>query len=273
MISPPPITPEVVHQIGLNIFSQVLDGVPPDIAQQLRVCRKTVRHGTRTSVFVFSFWDKRQKSGVVDPRYMKYELVYDPDHFYSKGTDWYAEFYLNPNRVYHHVVELLGIMEKPLSKARVKGFSYAGSPAAVAMAHRFDTPSDLNSLPAMLGPMFVELVKTVHPIISPFIESFTQPLSESERRAFILGRAPVRIKGVRSAVDEQERELARGISKELRNRVLKAYEHCCAACGKHQSVVPDTLEMDHIGYGQNSVALVFHLRFGVALFDNGEFPH
>jgi 5-methylcytosine-specific restriction endonuclease McrA len=242
----PPVTPEVVHDIGLNIFAQVCHGVPPAIAEQLRVCRKTVRHGTRTSVFVFSFWDKRQKSGVVDPRYMKYELVFDPDHFYSQGTDWYAEFYLNPNRVYHHVAELIGIMEKPLRQARVKGFSYEGSPAAVALAHRFNTPPDIDSLPAMLGPMFVDLVKTVHPVISPFIESFTQPLSDAERRAFILGRAPARIRGVRSTQDEQERELSRGISKELRKRVLEAYEHCCAACGKHQSVVPDTLEMDHI---------------------------
>lgn len=240
------ITPEQLTATGTAVFEGIIRSLPPRLGARLKPARKAWRHGTRNSVLIWSFWDRNQLSGVVDHRYFQYELVYDPGHFYSRGTDWYVELYINPNRIYHHGAEVASAILPPLRRRCPPRFQVMDEANWFGLIQRFNFPRPLAELAPHVTPLFVELVEQTHPIVQPFIDSFHEPLTPEERAAFILGRAPNRPKNTTAPANASTRELSRAIPPALRSAVLKAYQHRCASCLRTAEDLGAALEIDHV---------------------------
>lgn len=242
-MTPNLVTPESLTPIARIVFERVCAALPAELAARLKSGRNVRRHGTRNSVLLSGFWDRHQKSGVIDHRYLCYEHVYDPDHTYSGGTDWYMGLYLNPNRLYQHPTEVLARLEPALRAVQIPGFEWHRPANWIGIIHRFDFPHPLGELPDCLVPRYVSLVRAVHPILMPVIDAFTQALTPADRAEVIAGRRPAR--AVNAVITADSAELSRTIPSGLRRRVLAAYGHRCAACGTTAARAGAALEIDH----------------------------
>ncbi|MBN8247350.1 MAG: HNH endonuclease [Verrucomicrobia bacterium] len=236
--SPATLTP-ILH----DVFRQVVENLPDGIGTRLKPGRQVTRHGTRSTVLLSGIWDRHLPTCVVDPRYFKYEHVHDPEHFYSGGTDWYLQFYLNPNRIYQNPGELIGRLRPALEAVRIPGFEWHCAPNWIGVIHRFNLPFHPQRLTDYLVPRYTRLVRTIHPILIPILDAFQRDGSAAERAAVIAGRQPARVRNVMPG--PRSAELSRSVSKRMRQQVLSAYAHRCARCRRTPEAAGSPLDLDH----------------------------
>ena len=236
-------TPDNLTPVLHEVFRQVCAALPPELSGRLKPGRRVSRHGTRNTVLLSGIWDRHLKSGVVDPRYLKYEHVYDPDHAYSEGSDWYLQFYLNPNRIYQQPAEVLARIEPQLSSVRLPGFEQFRKPNWIGVIHRFDLAFNPEALVRYLVPRYVGLIRAIHPILIPILDAFDGSLGPEDRARVIAGRKPLRTRN--AAGGEGAAALSRVISSALRTRVLVRYANRCARCGRTAGEADGPLEVDH----------------------------
>jgi hypothetical protein len=236
---PNSITPELLVSVNQVAFRRVLAELPSEIASRLRPVRKPWRHETRNSVIISALRDVHEFSAVIEPCYMQYEHVFDPEHAYSDGTDWYMGFHINPNRLYQNPKEIIARLERDLPRNCPDEFTWRRLPNWIGVMHHFDFAGSLDRLPDYIVPRYVRLIKAAHPILMDIIDAFRAEWSLEERAAVIAGRAPARARNV--APHPRAAELSRNIPPALREEVLALYKHRCACCGA--SGIP--LEVDH----------------------------
>lgn len=238
-----PPSPDNLTPVLRDVFQKVVESLPDGIAPRLKPGRRVTRHGTRNTVLLSGIWDRHLQSGVVDPRYFKYEHVYDPEHFYSEGSDWYLQFYVNPNRIYQNPKEVIARLEPALRAVQIPGFEWHRRPNWIGVIHRFNLPFDPVRLTDYLVPRYLRLIQTIHPILIPILDTFQDVVSWEERAAVIAGRRPAR---VRNAVTTPcSAELSRAISTRMRSLLLTTYAHRCARCRRTADESGFGLELDH----------------------------
>ncbi|MBX3733401.1 MAG: HNH endonuclease [Verrucomicrobiae bacterium] len=236
-------TPDNLTPVLHEVFRQVCAALPPELSGRLKPGRRVTRHGTRNTVLLSGIWDRHLKSGVVDPRYFKYEHVYDPDHAYGEGADWHVQFYLNPNRIYQHPDEVLAKLEPALASVTLPGFEFLRKPNWIGVIHRFDLAYEPDALVRYLVPRYVALIRAIHPVLIAILDAFDGSLGPEDRARVIAGREPLRARN--AAGGEGASVFSRAIASSLRARVLVAYGHRCARCGTMEAAAGSPLEIDH----------------------------
>lgn len=227
----------------LQMFDDVVEELPTEIAQRLTCSRSVRNHGSYRTVLLFNVWDKNQ-SDVLPKQHFCYCLGYDPTHLISGGTDWYFHLWLNTIRIYRDRLSLKKQLETKLSKICPSKFRFQILDRAVEAKVNFNFSGNPNSLIAFLKPYYVQLIKTVHPVLMPVVDQFSIYGAREEIKAEIASRGRIAHKPVRTARPDLVREYTRSIPPSWRIELLEKFGHKCVHCGC--SLKESKHHLDHI---------------------------
>lgn len=204
-------------------------------------------HGTYREVLQFNIWDRNQtiqKIDVLNPWFFNYNLVHLPQkHRYSDGKNtWYLALYLNTTRIYRNQDFIKEHLDKKLSKLKLKGFDYHGSPGY--FRRNFTYKGKMDEFPEYILPHYLELIGEAHPILMPIIDSFTAPLTDEERRQTIAKNVRITPKAFNQTEIEMLRENSRFIPPSWRKILLEKSGGKCVHCSTKLTI--KTARIDHI---------------------------
>ena len=220
-------TKEHLSPHALETFRQVRAALPPHIGERLTSNRRFVTHGSYRTLFLFDIWDKNQND-VLHRQHFKYGLGCDQ----RSGTNQvgHVGLWLNRIRIYRNRDSILEILHREIPRRVPKGFTIKPADRAFNVSAAFNYPDDLSQLPALLVPLYVDLINAFHPLLMPIIDQFTTPLAKGERRAVVAarGRVPVTVSKFRRVGDV--RDYTRSIPPSWKTPILEDYAYCCALC-------------------------------------------
>jgi hypothetical protein len=236
-------TKEQLTPLCQELFNEVAQDLPKEIAERLTCSRAVRNHGSYRTVLLFNIWDKYQ-SDVLPKQHFCYCLGYDPSQLISGGTDWYFHLWLNTIRIYRDRHAVKDRLERRLAKACPKGFHFEVMDRAVQTKINFDWNKSLTDLVQFLRPKFVQLIRATHPVLIPIIDKFSVYGDRSEIKAEVKKRGRISHAPVRTAHPELAEEYARTPPRSWRPEVLAKHNFSCVHCG--QDLHGQKWEMDHI---------------------------
>lgn len=240
-------TKEALTPHLLASFQRAKSLLPADIASRLTSSDHVRNHGSYRTFYLFNVWDVHQTDIL-----HRDHFCYCFGHLTSEvlqqrkndGHAWFLHLWINTIRLYRSQPEIRKILETDLREACPPGFKFRALDRAVEVKHSFDFSAPLTELPVRLVPLYTQLIRAVHPVLLPIIDSFTEPLSKEERRAAILGRKRKYYGPDSHPTRERIREYTRSIPASWRPKILAKFGHKCARCETPLTV--RTAHMDHI---------------------------
>jgi len=225
-------TPETLTPVFSKMFQNVLSTLPQDISSRLKTATKVQRHGTfPQAVFECNIWDRFQPRDVLRRNYFNYNLVYDRFHVYSRGYDWYLQWWVNLTRIKHNRREIEAHLLHEMRRRVPPGFQFNIAPdgGALAWVDSWNTPGSVEALVARIQPSLRTLILAMHPIIVPVVDSFLSASDEAERGEIILGKRTY-IRHSNPAATKLVGDLRRYPTATQKRVILERYAHRCAEC-------------------------------------------
>lgn len=234
-------TPEALTPLCLVAYARMLEQLPEEIAARLTKSRNVQRHGTHGTVLQFNVWDRCQPD-VLHRGYFNYNLVYDPEHIFKNSGEWYFQLWINAIRLYQNQSEIKAYLKTELPKICPAGFRQSYGDYVTAKI-TFDLP-DPSQLADFIVPEYVRLIRAVHRVLMPIIDSFSGTLTREERAAVIASRERIYRRHSDPAATQRNRDYTRTAPLSWRAELLRKYNFKCAACGT--LLTNSNIEMDHI---------------------------
>jgi hypothetical protein len=231
----------------LQTFAKVKAGLPEDIGSRLTSSDHVRNHGSYRTFYLFNVWDVHQAD------------ILHRDHFCycfghltsdalktrkNDGYSWFLHLWINTIRLYRSQQEIRRVLEVDVKKACPTGFKFRATDRFVEAKFSFEFDKHLAQLPEFLAPRYIRLIRAIHPVLLPIIDSFTEPLSKEERRAAILGRKRKYYGPASHPSREKIREYTRSVPPSWRPRILAEFDHKCVRCGKQLTL--GTAHIDHV---------------------------
>lgn len=236
-------TKQELSPYALELFRRVKTTLPPEIGDRLRSSRAFSPHGSYRTLFLFDVWDCNQND-LLNRNYFKYCLGLDNRP--GATNNGYFHLWLSRIRIYRKRAAILATLDRALPRIVPEGFTWKLSNRAFDIQFKFDYPKNLDELPDLLLPRYLNLISAVHPILMPLIDQFTDPLAPGERRAVVAerGRLPFTAPGVYDR--KRVREYTRSIPASWRPILLERHGNRCAnpTCSADLHLVGH--HMDHI---------------------------
>lgn len=207
-----------------------MDRLPPTIAERL-TCSRTVRnHGSYRTILLFNTWDRYQ-SDVLPRQHFVYCLGHDPDHLWTKSTNFYFHLWLNTVRIYRDRLAVKSELERSISRKSFAPFVLTIDDRAISVQFNFNLRSDPQELVPKLISHYVRLIEVMHPVLMPIIDRYSAHGSRPEIKAEIARRGRISVKPPRVANPELVREYTRSVPPTWRSRILAKWGYRCAQCG------------------------------------------
>jgi len=240
-------TKEELTPLLLETFRRTKNKLPSEIGSRLTSSDHVRNHGSYRTFYLFNVWDVHQ-AAILHRDYFCYCFGYLGSEVLKQrkndGKTWFLHLWINAIRLYRSQQEIRQILEVDVRKACPNGFTYRATDRFVEAKMSFEFDRPISDLPDFLTPCYVRLVRAIHPVLLPIIDSFTEPLTKEERRAAILGRKR-KYYGPDSRPSQQlVREYTRSIPPSWRRQVLETFGHRCVRCRKPVDV--RTAHMDHV---------------------------
>ncbi len=252
----PPYTPETLLPAYQTLLTALRHQLPPAMAATLQGRRTVERHGTCSTVFLWTLWHAGQHRDVLPPVYTAWSVNYDPNHFETRHTDWMLKFQCNTVRIYSDRLEPRAYLLERLPAVVPTGFDWHPHPRFLAIERGFDFDGAPASLPPLLLPWLASLVRAVHPVLDDFIERLGPPMPKQRRREFIASRNKPRAR----AGYGQGAAYRHGISSALAEQVLALHGWRCALCGQPIQQEND-LTFDHkIPFSKGGLTVLSNLQ-------------
>ena len=240
-------TKESLSPYVLQAFADAKAELPSKIAHRLTSSNRVRNHGSYRTFYLFNVWDLHQ-ADILHRDHFCYCLGYlgsEPlKQRKNGGHTWFLDLWINKIRLYRSQSEIRQILEVDINRVCPKGFVYRATDRFVEAKLSFEFDGPLSALPEFLTPQYVRLISSVHPVLLPIIDSFTEPLSREERRAAILGRKRRYFGPQAYPTKEHIREYTRSIPPSWRAIILKRFHARCVRCGSVLTI--RTAHMDHI---------------------------
>ncbi|MBI5773137.1 MAG: HNH endonuclease, partial [Verrucomicrobia bacterium] len=133
-------------------------------------------------------------------------------------------------RIYQNQDEIRAHLKKNVPRVCPRPFQYHASEQAVTAKFGFNFTRDLSEFPAFILPHYEKLIRAIHPVLLPIIDSFTEPLSREERKCVIKGRKRIHPTNANRDSIAKVREYSRSIPRTWKIRILEKARHECVLC-------------------------------------------
>lgn len=241
------ITKESLTPILLETFKRVKAKLPPELGGRLTSSGHVRNHGSYRTFYLFNVWDIHQ-ADILSRDHFCYCFGYHGSEALKQrknnGKTWFLHLWINTIRLYRSQQEIRQILEVDVRKACPKGFDYKATDRFVEAKMSFEFEKPLSELPDFMAPHYIKLISSIHPVLLPIIDSFTEPLTKEERRAAILGRKRKYYGPDSYPSRERIREYTRSIPASWRSQILAKFDNECVRCGT--ALESKTAHMDHI---------------------------
>lgn len=234
--------PEDLTPFCLDLFQQLKSRLPAEISTRLKSHPNVKRHGSSRMVYLFNVWDGNQKD-LLKPNYFSYCLGYDPMHRYSPTT-WYFHLWINTVRIYQYSDIIRSALVDIVQSQCPVHFKPEIDRRSVQAVIRSNFNGDLVDFVGEFLPLYEELIGTLHPYLTPIIDSFTYSLSQEEREAVIKSRQRFYCGPKRRMSLEEIRQYTRSVPQSWRAILLRNARERCVLC--QVPIASDDFHADHI---------------------------
>ncbi len=234
--------PEELTPHCLELFERLRARLPAEISGRLKSYPHVKRHGSNRMVYLFNIWDKNQKD-LLQKNYFCYCLGYDPMHRYSPTT-WYLHLWVNTVRIYQYSDAIRSALMDIVRTQCPTHFKPEIDQKSVQAVLRSNFNGGLDDFVDEFLPHYEELVGTLHPYLTPIIDSFTYSLSKDEREAVIKSRERFYCGPKRRMSVEEIRQYTRSVPPSWRTILFNNADGRCVLC--KNSIAIDAFHADHV---------------------------
>jgi 5-methylcytosine-specific restriction endonuclease McrA len=235
-------TKEELTPVCLKAFAKACAGLPPEIAQRLTSNRVVRTHGSRSNLYLFNVWDENQ-TDLLHYNHFCYCFGYVTNARAKGLPDGYLHLWVNNIRLYQNREEIVEHIREGAKRACPKGFIYQTCERFTEVKTEFAMPDRLEDFPRCMEALYGKLIRAIHPVLMPIIDSFSVSLTREERRQVIAGRQRIPANAPRLPKEEL-RLFSRSIPPSWRPLLLQKYKGLCAECGILLASV--SMHIDHV---------------------------
>lgn len=226
----------------LAAFEDLASQLPESMGGRLTHSEAVRFHGSRSNLLLFNIWDKHQTNALHRDHFC-YCFGYLRNHAGTTKPDGYLHLWINHIRLYHHRADIVKTLLREMPRHCPAPFQYEETDSGLQLMTTFNLPADPARLPGLLLPLYRALIRKMHPILIPIIDSFGVHLSKEERSAVIRSRPKIHVTPPRLNRDELA-QYSRSIPPTWRRIVRERYNHQCAIC--HVDLSDGSGHIDHI---------------------------